>query len=37
MKEQGCNPFGGDGFLCGTENYPLSKPMVNHNQERIQR
>ena len=37
MEEQGCDPFSGDGFLGGAENYPLSKPMVNHNQERIKR
>ena len=27
--------FGGDVFLRGTVNHPLSKPMVDHNQERI--
>ena len=36
MKEQGCDPFSGDGFLCGAENYPLSKPMADHDQERIE-
>ena len=29
------NAFGGDIHLCGTENHPLSKPMVNHNQEGV--
>ena len=37
MEEQGCDPFSCDGFLCGAENYPLSQPMVSHNQERIER
>ena len=36
MEEQGCDPFSGDGFLCGAENYPLSKPMADHDQERIE-
>lgn len=35
MEEKVCDPFGGDGFLRGTENHPLSKPMVDHDQERI--
>ena len=34
-KECG-NAFGGDVFLCGTENYPLSKPMVDHDQKGIE-
>ena len=33
-KEDG-NPFCDDNFLGGAENYPLCKPMVNHNQERV--
>ena len=33
-KEDG-NPFCSDHLLCGAENYPLSKSMVNHNQERV--
>ena len=37
MEEQGCNPFSGDGFLDGEENYSLSKPMVNHDQKRVKR
>ena len=33
-KECG-NAFSGDVLLCGTENHPLSKPMLNHNQEGV--
>ena len=33
-KECG-NAFGSDVLLRGTENYPLSKPMVDHDQEGI--
>ena len=35
VEKEGGNPFYGDCFLCGAENYPLSKPMVDHNQERV--
>ena len=35
VEEKGGNPFGGDGFLHRAKNYPLSKSMVYHNQERI--
>ena len=35
MKEKGCNPLGGRCFLSRTENYPLCKAMVDHNQERV--
>ena len=34
-KECG-DAFRSDVFLCGTENHPLCKPMVNHDQERIE-
>ena len=34
-KERG-NPLGGDGFLGRAKNHPLSKPMVDHDQERIE-
>ena len=34
-KERG-NAFSGDVFLCGTENHPLSKPMVDHDQKGIE-
>ena len=36
MEKEGGDPFGGDGFLGRAENYPLSKPMVYHNHERIE-
>ena len=35
VEEKGSDPFGGDGFLSRAENYPLSKPMVDHDQERV--
>ena len=35
VEEKGGNPFGGDGFLRGAKNHPLSKSMVYHDQERI--
>ena len=35
VEEKGGNPFGSDGFLHRAKNYPLSKPMVYHDQERI--
>ena len=34
-KERG-NAFHGDVLLCGTENHPLSKPMVDHDQKGIE-
>ena len=34
-KECG-NAFGSDIFLCGTENYPLSKSVVDHDQKGIE-
>ena len=34
-KERGY-AFSGDGFLRGAENYPLCKPMVDHDQEGIE-
>ena len=36
MEKEGCNPFGGDGFLGRAKNYPLSKPMVYHDHKRIE-
>ena len=33
-KERG-NAFSGDVLLCGTENHPLSKAMVDHDQKGI--
>ena len=35
-EEQGSDPSGVNDFLSRTENYPLSKPMVNHNQKGIE-
>ena len=35
MEEKGSNSLSGDGFLHWAKNYPLSKPMVYHDQERI--
>ena len=35
VEKEGCDPFGGDGFLSRAKNYPLCKPMVYHDQERI--
>ena len=36
VEKEGCDPFSGDGFLGRAENYPLSKPMVYHDHERIE-
>ena len=36
VKEKGCDSLGGDGFLHLAENYPFSKSMVYHDQERIE-
>ena len=35
VEKEGRDSLGGDGFLSGAENYPLSKAMVYHDQERI--
>ena len=35
MEKECGNALGGDVLLCGTENHPLSKPMVDHNQKGI--
>ena len=35
VEEKGCNSFSGDGFLHWAKNYPLSKSMVDHDQERV--
>ena len=35
MEEKGSDSFSSDGFLSRAENYPLSKPLVDHNQERV--
>ena len=34
-EEQGSDSGSIDGFLCRAENYPLSKPMVDHDQKGI--
>ena len=36
VEKEGCDPFGGNRFLGRAENYPLSKSMVYHDQERIE-
>ena len=36
MGKKGSYSLGSDGFLSGAENYPLSRAMVDHNQERIE-
>ena len=36
VEEEGSDPLGGDGFLGRAKNDPLSKPMVDHDQERIE-
>ena len=36
MEKECSDPFSSDVFLCGTENHPLSKPMVNHDQKGIE-
>ena len=36
MEEKGSNSFGNDGFLGRAKNYPLGKPMIYHDQERIE-
>ena len=35
VEEERSNAFGSDVFLRGTENHPLCKPMVNHDQKGI--
>ena len=35
VKEESNDSFCSDGFLCGAENQPLSKPMVNHGQKGV--
>ena len=35
MEKEGGNSLGGDRFLGGAKNHPLSKSMVYHNQERV--
>ena len=35
MEKEGGYPLSGDCFLGRAENYPLSKAMVDHNQQRV--
>ena len=35
VEKEGGNPFCSDHFLGGAKNYPLCKPMVDHNQKRV--
>ena len=35
VEKEGGNSFCSDCFLGGAENYPLSKPMVDHDQKRV--
>ena len=36
MEKEGGDSLSGDGFLSRAKNHPLSKPMVYHDQERIE-
>ena len=36
VEKEGCDPLGGDEFLGRAKNYPLRKPMVYHDHERIE-
>ena len=36
VEEKGCDSFCSDGFLRRAKNHPLSKPMVDHDQKRIE-
>ena len=36
VKKESCNAFCSNGFHHGTKNHLLSKPMVNHDQKRIE-
>ena len=36
VEKEGGDSFGGNGFLGRAKNYPLSKPMVYHDHERIE-
>ena len=35
VEKEGGDSLGGDGFLGRAKNHPLSKPMVDHDQERV--
>ena len=36
VEKEGGDSFSGNGFLSRAKNYPLSKPMVDHDHERIE-
>ena len=36
MEKEGGNSLSGDRFLGRAKNHPLSKSMVDHNQERVE-
>ena len=36
VEKEGGDSLGGDGFLGRAKNHPLSKPMVDHDQERVE-
>ena len=36
VEKEGGDPFSGNGFLGRAKDYPLSKPMVYHDHERIE-
>ena len=36
VEKEGGHPFGHDSFLCGVENYPLCKAMVDHDQQGVE-
>ena len=36
VEKEGGDSLSSDGFLSGAKNHPLSKPMVDHDQERIE-
>ena len=36
VEKEGGDSLSGDGFLGRAKNHPLSKPMVYHDQERIE-
>ena len=36
VEKEGGDSLSGDGFLSGAKNHPLCKPMVDHDQERIE-
>lgn len=35
LGKEFCYSFGGDGFVTGREDYPLRKPVVDHDHDRV--